>query len=132
VIQPVLCRVWQRLSVQRMPSYLTTMEDYFEKLEREAGDAEARTIERLLGGSDQRLVVPLPCPFCGSIPRAYVGNCGAPYPGGYFEIACVNDACHVAPCFSEKRRTDLIGMTHDEAEAHLWPEMIAKWNLRHA
>jgi len=79
-----------------------------------------------------RLVVPLPCPFCGAEPGKWVADPGAPYPGGYFEICCENDACAVSPCLSEKRRTDLPGITHDEAEASIWPELIAKWNLRHA
>ena len=78
-----------------------------------------------------RLVVPLPCPFCGVEPLAYVDdNCGAPYPGGYFTIECENEDCAVNSCLSEKRRTYLQGMTHDEAEAAIWPEIIAKWNIR--
>lgn len=83
------------------------------------------------GGSDHRLVVPLPCPFCGAEPGRWVADPGAPYPGGYFEICCENEDCAVGPCLSEKRRTDLVGMTHTEAEASIWPELIAKWNLRH-
>ena len=78
-----------------------------------------------------RLVVPLPCPFCGVEPGRWVADPSAPYPGGHFEICCENDDCAVGPCLSEKRRTDLAGMTHAEAETSIWPELIAKWNLRH-
>ena len=55
---------------------------------------------------------------------------GAPYPGGYFEICCENEDCAVGPCLSEKRRTDLAGMTWQEAQASIWPELVVKWNTR--
>lgn len=84
-----------------------------------------------VGDCVSRLVVPLPCPFCGAEPGRWVADPGAPYPGGYFEICCENDACAVGPCLSEKRRTDLEGMTQAEAEFSIWPELIAKWNIRH-
>ena len=79
-----------------------------------------------------RLVMPLPCPFCGADPARYLDtHCGAPYPGGYFTIECQNDACPAEVNVCEKRKTDLKGMTHDEAEQVIWPEVIALWNFRH-
>jgi hypothetical protein len=72
----------------------------------------------------------LPCPFCGCDPITHVADPGAPYPGGYFEIYCDNDACAVNPCLSEKCRTDLVGANHTEAQELIWPEIIAKWNHR--
>ena len=73
----------------------------------------------------------LPCPFCGFNPNRFIADAGAPYPGGHFEICCENEECSVGPCLSEKRRTDLKGKTHAEAEDLIWIELIAKWNIRH-
>lgn len=65
------------------------------------------------------------------MPHTFVdGNCGAPYPGGYFTIECWNDDCGIQVTLSEKRRTDLKGMTHAEAEIAIWPEIHAIWNRR--
>jgi hypothetical protein len=72
----------------------------------------------------------LPCPFCGQAPVQSIGDPGAPYPGGYFTIECLNKECNIEVCLSVKKRTDLEGMTYLEAREQIWPEIISKWNAR--
>lgn len=68
------------------------------------------------------------CPFCGGDDIALsLGDPGAPYPGGYFTIECINQDCPCEVNVSIKRRTDKEG-----AEVAAWEEALAMWNTRPA
>ena len=69
-----------------------------------------------------RLVVPLPCPFCGKTPKM---EWHESY-GGYKirVIYCHAKKCHIKPSV---RVAKLVGMKDADARAHA----LSRWNYRH-
>jgi hypothetical protein len=67
----------------------------------------------------------LACPFCGGMPVEGFHDPGAPYPGGYYYVACENDDCPMSDVLvEEKARTE---------DADTVKNALRKqWNTRHA
>jgi hypothetical protein len=71
-------------------------------------------------GCVERLVVPLPCPFCGSKPK--VGILRDRWGDKRYQVACKARDCGVNP---RSHAFDLAGHRLTRAES------IAGWNVRH-
>lgn len=66
----------------------------------------------------------LPCPFCGEAPQFGRFDPGAPYPGGYYYVTCLNENCPV----NISIRCDKKAYSENAADA--FQEVISRWNTR--
>ena len=64
-----------------------------------------------------------PCPWCGGQPTVYFGDPGAPYPGGYYGIACENESCPMSEVNVDKKAYAV-----DELETV--KDLVDIWNTR--
>lgn len=85
-----------------------------------AFEQECRSQQRMGSGPGAAL---LPCPFCGGAASEGCADTGAPYPGGYYYVACENVECPMDTVEVMKK-----AHATDEAAAVAWVRSC--WNRR--